>query len=104
MDIENVSDGRPEGQNFIQRAMENPTIRLAGAVVLEVTLITIGAFIGYKAGKTKGVKQGEIKGYASALNDIGVKPAEVPTLATAWAEGKQLAQESMTKAMDNVPA
>ena len=50
------------------------------------------------------IKQGEIKGYASALNDIGVKPAEVPTLATAWAEGKQLAQESMTKAMDNVPA
>lgn len=76
----------------------HPKTYLATVVVVNGIILGIGAFVGYKQGVKKGEKRGEVKGYASALTDIGVTPAEVPTLSAAWRESSMAAKQAVQSA------
>lgn len=94
--IENVSDGQPV--NRLKKMWANPNVRLAASVALEVATCAAVGFLAYQRGTVAGRKQGEVRGYASALTEIGVTPAEVPTLAAAWQETRTQYAEALNKA------
>jgi hypothetical protein len=82
--------------------LANPTVRLAGTVAAEISFVVLGAFYGYRFGKKSGLNSGSKMGYGKAMNDLGINAADVPELASAWAEGKAAREQAMAKAA--VPA
>jgi hypothetical protein len=96
MNQENIIDGQPVSK--LKKLWANPNVKLAASVGITLLEVVGAAIIGYKLGQSKGKKQGEVVGYASALGDIGVTPAEVPTLASAWQESRAAANEALAEA------
>jgi hypothetical protein len=96
MNQENVVDDQPVSK--LKKLWANPNVKLAASVGLTLIQMVCVASFSYRLGKYKGKKQGEVKGYASALTDIGVTPAEVPTLASAWQETRTQYVEAINEA------
>lgn len=96
MSQENVTDGQPVSK--LKAIWANPNVKLAVSVGITLLEVVGAAVVGYKMGQATGKKQGEVTGYASALTDIGVTPAEVPTLASAWQETRSQYVEAMNEA------
>lgn len=83
----------------ISAFFNRPSVQIASQVLAGLTLAAAGAFFGYRSGKKAGEQGGQVKGYAAALGDIGVSPAEVPDLASAWAQTKIEAERALSMAM-----
>lgn len=83
----------------IQAFFNRPSVQITSQVLVGLGIGIVGAFIGYRSGRKAGDSQGQVKGYACALEEIGVAPAEVPELASAWAVTKAESAKAMDQAM-----
>lgn len=96
--INNQTSSTEATKAKVRAFFSRPGVSTTVQVLTGAALVTIGAFLGYRSGKKAGDREGQVKGYAHALDEIGVTPAEVPTMAAAWAESKREMAEAVNQA------
>lgn len=104
METINSTEAKETAKAKVKSFFARPGIQLTTEVAGAIALVAVGAFFGYRSGKKTGEATGQVKGYAHALDEIGVSPAEVPTMAAAWAESKREMANAIDQAAALAPA
>ena len=84
MNQENQTASIGKIRNFLSK----PSTRVVVSGLAQLVVVGLTAFAGYKVGKKAGVKTGQVQGYGTALNDLGITHSDVSNVAAAWRESQ----------------